>query len=101
MFSLELFPVPVLRASPSSPLLEGNPVTLSCETRVLPHSPPVQLYFSFYVANKTLLSRNTSSDYQILTAKREDSGPYWCEAATEDGNIIRHSPELELQVLGE
>lgn len=96
----ELFPVPVLRASPSSPLLEGNPVTLSCETRVLPHSPPVQLYFSFYVANKTLLSRNTSSDYQILTAKIEDSGLYWCEAATEDGNIIRHSPELELQVLG-
>ncbi|XP_054567697.1 high affinity immunoglobulin gamma Fc receptor I [Eptesicus fuscus] len=95
----ELFPAPVLRASSSSPLLEGNPVSLSCETRVLPHSPPVQLYFSFYVANKTLVSRTTSSDYQIVTANREDSGFYWCEAATEDGNVIKHSPELELQVL--
>ncbi|KAI5282715.1 High Affinity Immunoglobulin Gamma Fc Receptor I [Manis pentadactyla] len=35
---------------------------------------------------------------EILTAKREDSGSYWCEAATEDGNVIKHSPELELQV---
>ncbi|EPQ08524.1 High affinity immunoglobulin gamma Fc receptor I [Myotis brandtii] len=95
----ELFPAPVLRASSSSPLLEGDPVNLSCETRVLPHSPLVQLYYSFYVANKTLVNRTTSSDYQILTANREDAGSYWCEAATEDGNVIKHSPELELQVL--
>ncbi|XP_059529766.1 high affinity immunoglobulin gamma Fc receptor I isoform X2 [Myotis daubentonii] len=96
----ELFPAPVLRASSSSPLLEGDSVSLSCETRVLPHSPLVQLYFSFYMANKTLVDRTTSSDYQILTANREDAGSYWCEAATEDGNVIKHSPELELQVLG-
>ncbi|XP_036199255.1 high affinity immunoglobulin gamma Fc receptor I [Myotis myotis] len=96
----ELFPAPVLRASSSSPLLEGDSVSLSCETRVLPHSPLVQLYFSFYMANKTLVDKTTSSDYQILTANREDAGSYWCEAATEDGNVIKHSPELELQVLG-
>lgn len=91
----------MLRVSSSSPLLEGDPVNLRCETRVLPHSPLVQLYFSFYMANKTLVNRSTSSDYQILTANREDIGSYWCEAATEDGSIIKHSPALELPVFGE
>ncbi|KAM5201361.1 high affinity immunoglobulin gamma Fc receptor I isoform 3-T3 [Hipposideros larvatus] len=96
----ELFPVPLLKVSPTFPLLEGTLVNLSCETKLLSQSPGVQLYFSFYVGNKTLMNRSTSSEYQILTAKREDSGLYWCEAFTEDGNVIKHSPELKLQMLG-
>lgn len=101
MFSLELFPAPVLRASLSFPILEGNLVNLSCETKLLPQRPGLQLYFSFFMGSKTLMSRNTSSSYQMLTAKKEDSGLYWCEAATEDGKVIKRSTELELQVLGE
>lgn len=100
-FSLELFPAPVLKASLSSPILEGQLVNLSCETKLLLERPGLRLYFSFYMGSKTLLSRNTSSEYQIQTAEREDSGLYWCEATTEDGNVIKRSPELELQVLGE
>ncbi|XP_009178311.1 high affinity immunoglobulin gamma Fc receptor I isoform X1 [Papio anubis] len=96
----ELFPAPVLNASVTSPLLEGNLVTLSCETKLLLQRPGLQLYFSFYMGSKTLRGRNTSSEYQILTARREDSGFYWCEATTEDGNVLKRSPELELQVLG-
>ncbi|XP_063480810.1 high affinity immunoglobulin gamma Fc receptor I isoform X6 [Symphalangus syndactylus] len=96
----ELFPAPVLNASVTSPLLEGNLVTLSCETKLLLQRPGLQLYFAFYMGSKTLRGRNTSSEYQILTARREDSGLYWCEAATEDGNVLKRSPELELQVLG-
>ncbi|XP_012609578.1 high affinity immunoglobulin gamma Fc receptor I isoform X2 [Microcebus murinus] len=96
----ELFPPPVLTASLALPLFEGNLVTLSCETKLLPQRPGLQLYFSFHMGSKTLRARNTSSEYQILTARKEDSGLYWCEAATEDGNVLKHSPELELQVLG-
>ncbi|XP_006861759.1 PREDICTED: high affinity immunoglobulin gamma Fc receptor I-like [Chrysochloris asiatica] len=96
----ELFPAPVLKASLSFPLLEGNPVNLSCETKLLSQRPDLKLYFSFYVGNKILKDKNTSSEYQIPTAKREDSGLYWCEAATEDQNIIKRSPDLELQVVG-
>lgn len=96
----ELFPAPVLKASSSFPLLEGNPVNLSCETKLPSQSPEVQLYFSFYVGNETLMNRTTSSEYQILTAKRDDPGLYRCEAVTEDGTIIRQSPELKLQVRG-
>ncbi|XP_045873912.1 high affinity immunoglobulin gamma Fc receptor I isoform X1 [Meles meles] len=96
----ELFPAPVLKASLSSPILEGHLVNLSCETKLLLQRPGLQLYFSFYMGSKTLLSRNTASEYQILTATREDSGLYWCEATTEDGSVVKRSPELELQVLG-
>lgn len=67
---------------------------------MLPQRSGLQLYF-FFMGSKTLISRNTSSEYQILTAKREDSESYWCEAATEDGNVIKHRPELEFQVCGE
>nr|XP_044614608.1 high affinity immunoglobulin gamma Fc receptor I-like [Equus asinus] len=87
-------------AGVSITIKEGNLVNLSCETKLLLQRPDLQLYFSFYVGSKTLMSRNTSSEYQRLTAKREDSGLYWCEATTEDGNVIKRSSELELQVLG-
>lgn len=45
------------------------------------------------------MSRTTSSEYQTFIAKTEDPGLYWCEAATEDGNLIS-AAELELPVLG-
>ncbi|XP_013205295.1 high affinity immunoglobulin gamma Fc receptor I [Microtus ochrogaster] len=96
----ELFAAPVLRASLSSPFLEGSPVTLSCETKLLVQSPGLRLYFSFYVGSKILEDRNTSSEYHIPSAGSEDSGLYWCEVATEDGSVLKHSPELELRTLG-
>ncbi|XP_037355475.1 high affinity immunoglobulin gamma Fc receptor I isoform X2 [Talpa occidentalis] len=94
----ELFAVPVLTASLSSPFPEGNTVSLSCETRLLQQRPGLQLYFSFYMGNKTLTSRNTSSEYQIQKATREDSGLYWCEAATGDGSFLKQSPKVEFRV---
>ncbi|XP_061264178.1 high affinity immunoglobulin gamma Fc receptor I [Bos javanicus] len=96
----ELFPAPVLRTSFSSPHQERNLVNLSCETKLPSEKPGQQLYFSFYVGNKTLISRTTSSEYQTFIAKKEDRRLYWCEAATGDGNLIKRSPELELPVLG-
>lgn len=100
-FSLELFATPVLTASLSSPFPEGSPVTLSCVTKLPPQSPGLQLYFSFYVGSETLEDRKTSAEYHIPSAKREDSGLYWCEAATEDGSVRKRSPELELRTPGE
>lgn len=100
-FSLELFAAPVLKASLSSPFPEGSLVILNCETTLFLQSPGSQLYFSFYVGSKILEDRNTSSEYHIPRAEREDSGLYWCEVATGDRRVLKRSPELELQVLGE
>jgi hypothetical protein len=85
----------------SSPFPEGSLVTLNCETNLLLQRPGLQLHFSFYVGSKILEYRNTSSEYHIARAEREDAGFYWCEVATEDSSVLKRSPELELQVLGE
>nr|WJN25140.1 high-affinity immunoglobulin gamma Fc receptor I precursor [Peromyscus californicus insignis] len=96
----ELFAAPVLRTTLSSPVLEGSLVTLSCETKLLLQSPGLQLFFSFYVGSKILEERNTSSEYHIPSAGREDSGLHWCEVVTADGSVLKRSPELELRLLG-
>nr|XP_012998190.1 high affinity immunoglobulin gamma Fc receptor I-like [Cavia porcellus] len=95
-----LFPAPVLTSSfgRGSPPRQRKLAKLSCETKLLPQSSGVQLYFSFHMGNMTLSSRNTSSEYHNLTARTNGSGSYWCEAATEDGNALKHSPVLELEV---
>ncbi|XP_063109135.1 high affinity immunoglobulin gamma Fc receptor I-like [Cavia porcellus] len=97
----KLFPAPVLTSS----FGRGSPprqrkLKLSCETKLLPQSSGVQLYFSFHMGNMTLSSRNTSSEYHNLTARTNGSGSYWCEAATEDGNVLKRSPVSEVEVPG-
>ncbi|XP_023555590.1 Fc receptor-like A isoform X2 [Octodon degus] len=96
----ELFPVPVLRASPSAELQEGSPVTLSCQTKLSPQRSATRLLFSFYKDGKTVRNRNLSSEFQIPMASVEHSGSYWCEAATEDSQVWKHSPPLEVKVQG-
>uniref|UniRef100_H0VBX3 Fc receptor like A n=1 Tax=Cavia porcellus TaxID=10141 RepID=H0VBX3_CAVPO len=96
----ELFPAPVLRASPSAELQEGSPVTLNCQTKLTPQRSASRLLFSFYKDGKTVRSRALSSEFQIPTASVEHSGSYWCEAATEDSQVWKHSPQLEVRVQG-
>ncbi|XP_021100363.1 Fc receptor-like A isoform X1 [Heterocephalus glaber] len=96
----ELFPAPVLKASPSAEPQEGSPVTLSCQTKLSPQRSATRLLFSFYKDGKTVRSRDLSSEFQILTASVEHSGSYWCEAATEDSQVWKHSSQLEVRVQG-
>ncbi|XP_013376881.1 PREDICTED: Fc receptor-like A isoform X2 [Chinchilla lanigera] len=96
----ELFPAPVLKASPSAELQEGSPVTLSCQTKLSPQRSATRLLFSFYKDGKTVHSRALSSEFQIPTASVEHSGSYWCEATTEDSQVWKHSAQLEVKVQG-
>ncbi|XP_005400181.1 PREDICTED: Fc receptor-like protein 3 isoform X2 [Chinchilla lanigera] len=78
----ELFPQPVLTAHPSQPI-EGGPVTLTCETQLLPQKPHIQLQFCFFRDVHTLGTGCSSSpELQIPTMWTEDSGSYWCQAVT-------------------
>ncbi|XP_048212784.1 Fc receptor-like A [Perognathus longimembris pacificus] len=97
----ELFSAPVLTALPSAEPQEGGPVTLSCQTKLSPQrSAAHHLLFSFYKDGRTLHSRGLSSEFQIPTTSVEHSGSYWCEAATGDGQVWKHSPPLEIAVQG-
>ncbi|XP_075845183.1 Fc receptor-like A isoform X2 [Microtus pennsylvanicus] len=94
----ELFPAPVLKASPSNELHEGGSLTLSCQTKLSLQRPPSRLLFSFYKDGRSLSIENISSELQISKASEEHSGSYWCEAATEDRQVWKQSSQLEIRV---
>uniref|UniRef100_A0A8C3W3B9 Fc receptor like A n=1 Tax=Catagonus wagneri TaxID=51154 RepID=A0A8C3W3B9_9CETA len=97
---LELFPAPVLRATPSAEPREGSPVTLSCQTKLPLQRSAARLFFSFYKDGRIVRSRSPSSEFQIPAASEAHSGSYWCEAATEDNQVWKQSPRLGIQVRG-
>ncbi|XP_058165992.1 Fc receptor-like A isoform X2 [Dasypus novemcinctus] len=96
----ELFPAPVLRATPSAEPQQGSPVTLSCQTKLPLKRSATHLLFSFYKDGRAVHSRGLSSEFQIPTASEEHSGSYWCEAATDDDQVWKQSPQLEIRVRG-
>uniref|UniRef100_A0AAA9S4E5 Fc receptor like A n=2 Tax=Bos TaxID=9903 RepID=A0AAA9S4E5_BOVIN len=98
--SYELFRAPVLRVTPSAEPQEGKPVTLSCQTKLPLQRSSARLLFSFYKDGRTMRSRGPSPEFQIPTVSEAHSGAYWCEAATEDNQVWKQSPKLEIRVQG-
>nr|XP_021554133.1 Fc receptor-like A [Neomonachus schauinslandi] len=96
----ELFPAPLLRATPSAEPKEGDPVTLSCQTKLPLQRSTARLFFSFYKDSRTVRGRGLSPEFQIPTASEAHSGSYWCEAVTEDNQVWKQSSKLEIRVQG-
>ncbi|XP_058165292.1 Fc receptor-like protein 6 [Dasypus novemcinctus] len=94
----ELFPPPVLRAVPSPEFHEGSLVTLRCQTELHSQMSAFQLLFSFYKDGHIFKQRGFHQELQISKSKEEDSGLYWCEAATDNGQVQKQSPRLEIRV---
>lgn len=75
----------MLTASPARPV-EGDPVTLTCETQLPPQRQDVQLRFRFYRDDQPLgFGRSWSPELRIPTVRREDSESYWCQAESRSG----------------
>ncbi|XP_070251972.1 Fc receptor-like A isoform X1 [Myotis yumanensis] len=96
----ELFPAPVLRATPSPEPQEGSAVTLSCQTKLPPQRSATRLLFSFYKGGRAVRGRGLSPELQVPAAEEAHSGSYWCEAATEDNHVWKRSPRLDIRVQG-
>ncbi|CAK6439881.1 unnamed protein product [Pipistrellus nathusii] len=96
----ELFPAPVLRATPSPSPQEGSAVTLSCQTKLPLQRSATRLLFSFYKGGRAVRGRGLSPELQVPAASEAHSGSYWCEAATEDNHVWKRSPRLEISVQG-
>ncbi|XP_023377267.1 Fc receptor-like A [Pteropus vampyrus] len=94
----DLFPDPVLRASPSAEPREGAAVTLSCRTQLRRERPAGRLLFAFYKGGGALRGWGPSSELQMPAATAAHSGSYWCEATTEGSQVWKRSPELEVRV---
>ncbi|XP_014647505.1 PREDICTED: Fc receptor-like protein 3 isoform X1 [Ceratotherium simum simum] len=94
----ELFPPPLLTASSSQPI-EGNPVTLKCETWLPPQKSYIQLQFCFFREDKVLGSGWSSSpELQIPAIWSEDSRSYWCQAGTVTHSVMKRSLKSQIHV---
>ncbi|XP_066117095.1 Fc receptor-like A isoform X6 [Saccopteryx bilineata] len=96
--SYELFPAPVLRATPSVEPRAGSVLTLSCQTKLPLHRSTARLLFSFYKDGRVMRGRGLSPELQVSMASEAHSGTYWCEAATEDNQVWKQSSKLEVRV---
>lgn len=92
----ELFPSPVLKASSTQPI-EGNTVTLTCETQLSLQRPEFQLLFRF-VKSSMRSEWKISPEFQFSPVRRENSGSYWCEARRLNSLVQKRSQELQIQV---
>lgn len=97
----ELFPDPVLRASPSAEPRAGAAVALSCRTRLRRERLAGHLLFAFRKGGRAVRGWGLSTELRVPAAAAAHAGSYWCEATTEDGRVWKRSPELEVRVQGE
>ncbi|XP_047697528.1 Fc receptor-like protein 3 isoform X4 [Prionailurus viverrinus] len=96
--SLELFPSPVLIASPSWPI-EGSPMTLTCETWLPPQTSHTRLQFCFFKEHQALgAGWSNSPELQIPTTWSEGAASYWCQARTVIPRILKTSPRSQIRV---
>ncbi|KAB0386900.1 hypothetical protein FD755_001856, partial [Muntiacus reevesi] len=94
----ELFSRPKLEVTDSQPI-EGNPVNLTCGTRLPLERPDTPLRFGFFREDGVVISNwSRSPDLQITAMWREDSGSYWCGAETVTGGIRKRSLPLQIDV---
>ncbi|XP_058557529.1 Fc receptor-like protein 3 isoform X4 [Neofelis nebulosa] len=94
----ELFPSPVLTASPSWPI-EGSPMTLTCETWLPPLTSHTRLQFCFFKEHRALgAGWSNSPELQIPTMWSEGAASYWCQARTVIPRILKTSPRSQIRV---
>ncbi|XP_045310663.1 Fc receptor-like protein 2 isoform X6 [Leopardus geoffroyi] len=94
----ELFPRPVLTVSPFR-AIEGDPVTLTCETKLSPQRSDAQLRFCFFRDGRALGSGWSSSpELRVPAMWSRDSGSYWCQAQTVTPSVRKQSLQSQIHV---
>ncbi|XP_075137848.1 high affinity immunoglobulin gamma Fc receptor I-like [Leptodactylus fuscus] len=81
--------------------IEGNPMTLSCDTTLSPYRKHIELQFAFYREGQTVQGFSSSNIYEVQSAQLEDSGNYICEAKTSTKkSISKRSSEFYIEIKG-
>ncbi|XP_075139647.1 high affinity immunoglobulin gamma Fc receptor I-like [Leptodactylus fuscus] len=87
----DLFSSPEIRLTPSM-VIEGDNMTLTCDTRLSPHRQTTELQFAFYRDGREVRGFLSSNKY-VLSAELEDSGNYSCTGRTGDNRVKKVSEE--------
>ncbi|XP_018430845.1 PREDICTED: Fc receptor-like protein 3, partial [Nanorana parkeri] len=96
----ELFLKPNL-STELHPAVEGDHMTLTCNTSLRPHRPRTQLESAFYRDGKEVKTFSSLNQYDVHSAQLEDSGKYSCDVRTPTGSVRKRSAELYIQIEGE
>ncbi|PIO29998.1 hypothetical protein AB205_0107660, partial [Aquarana catesbeiana] len=93
----ELFSPPEIKVTPSR-VIEGDEMTVRCDTRLDPLRGGTELYFAFYRDGRTVQGYNVSDTYRVQSSQLEDSGNYTCEVRTRSDTVRKMSDEIYIQI---
>ncbi|XP_075139686.1 Fc receptor-like protein 5 [Leptodactylus fuscus] len=92
VFVQDLFTSPKIKAP--SKIIEGDAMTVTCDTRRNPLREDTELQFIFYRNGQivqNISSSTSSSTYRVRPAQLEDSGNYTCEVRTPSDTVMKMS----------
>uniref|UniRef100_A0A803JEM7 Ig-like domain-containing protein n=1 Tax=Xenopus tropicalis TaxID=8364 RepID=A0A803JEM7_XENTR len=97
--SAELFSPPHINVSPYD-LIEGDHMTITCDTELRPHRETTELQFAFYRNGHNVQGFSLSNQYGVPSAQLEDSGNYTCEVQTPTGSVRKRSSVVTIHIQG-
>ncbi|XP_018419024.1 PREDICTED: high affinity immunoglobulin gamma Fc receptor I-like [Nanorana parkeri] len=80
------------------PEVEGDHMTLTCDTSLSPLRPRTQLQFAFYRDGRKVQEFGSPNQYGVQSAQLEDSGSYSCDVRTSDGKVRNSSHFLPIVI---
>ncbi|OCT69390.1 hypothetical protein XELAEV_18040705mg [Xenopus laevis] len=93
----ELFSFPQIKVSLHR-LVEGDHITMICDTKLSPHRETTELQFAFYRNGHNVQGFSLSNQYGVPSAQLEDSGNYTCEVQTPTGSVRKRSKESHIEI---
>ncbi|XP_077320165.1 Fc receptor-like B [Lithobates pipiens] len=93
----ELFSPPEIKVTPSR-VIEGDEMTVRCDTRLDPLRGGTELHFAFYRDGRTVRGYDVSDTYRVPSFQLEDSGNYTCEVRTVSDNVWKMSDGFYIQI---
>ncbi|XP_073465199.1 high affinity immunoglobulin gamma Fc receptor I-like [Aquarana catesbeiana] len=93
----EPFSPPEIKVTPSR-VIEGDEMTVRCDTRLDPLRGGTELHFAFYRDGRTVRGYNVSDTYRVRSSQLEDSGNYTCEVRMRSNTVRKMSDEIYIQI---
>ncbi|XP_073465138.1 uncharacterized protein [Aquarana catesbeiana] len=93
----KLFEIPEINVT-SYPVVEGDEMTLTCDTSLSPLRPRTQLKFAFHKDGRNVREFTSYNQYGFQSAQVKDSGKYSCEVTTAANSVKKRSLEILVEI---
>ncbi|XP_040187984.1 high affinity immunoglobulin gamma Fc receptor I-like [Rana temporaria] len=93
----ELFSPPEIKVTLSR-VIEGDEMTVTCDTRLDPLRGGTELHFAFYRDGRTVREFGISNTYRVRSSQLEDSGNYTCEVRTASDTVRKMSDGIYIHI---